>query len=236
MPDTRQIAEVLWARCLELDHKPGRVQFTKYLYLVDYCQWRFKGAQATDAQWIFYHYGPWATAAAEAMDELAVSYGFSWGEEEETVLRFVRVDEPPAPLSPGLEGIIQHILRAFRNVDLNRLLDFAYNQTEPMLHAKRGEALDFATIPVSRTMPEFSPPKAAAPAIAIPAERAERIARFRAKSGELCRRAEERAAFRASPEYRSAMEQLAAEFGAGWSLPNLRTSLGGDSAAELAQG
>ena len=71
---------------------------------------------------------------------------------------------------------------------------------------------------------------------ALAAERAERIARFRAKSGELCRRAEERAAFRASPEYRSAMEQLAAEFGAGWALPNLRTSLGGDSAAELAQG
>lgn len=236
MSSTRQIAEVLWARCLEQDHKPGRVQFTKYLYLVDYCLWRFEGCQATDARWIFHHYGPWATEVAGAMDDLAESYGFSWGEEEETVFRFVRVDEPPSRLSLGLEGIIGQILRAFRNTDLNRLLEFAYSQTEPMLRAKRGDALDFATIPVSRTMPEFSPPKSEKKAFSVPPERAERIARFRAKAEELRRCAEERALFRASPSYGAAMEQLASELGAGWTFPNVRTRLSDESAADLAQG
>lgn len=232
MPSTREIAEVLWARCLEAEHKPGRVQFTKYLYLIDYCHWRFHAHQASDAQWIFYHYGPWAQEANIAMNALAVEYGFSWGEEEETVLRFVRVDEPHG-LSVGLEAIIQHVLKAFKNLDLNRVLEFAYNQTEPMLTAKRGDRLDFRTVPVDKTMPAFVAPAPPRMVHSLHPKMAERITAFRAKASKLRMQAEQCRAYRESDEYKTARRLLAEDVGTGWSLPDLRARLSDDSAASL---
>ena len=236
MPSTREIAEVLWARCLEADHKPGRVQFTKYLYLIDYSHWRFHGQQATDAHWIFYHYGPWAAEAHAAMNEIAAAHGFSWGEEEETVLRFVRVEEPPPRQSAGMEGIIQHILRAFKDRDLNHLLNFAYGQTEPMLAAKRGDSLDFTLVPVDRTMPAFSPPKPQMVETKLHPKMAERVAAFRARAGQLRAKAEQRNSYRESEEYRTAMQLLAGEMGAGWKLPDLRAKISDESATALGEG
>jgi hypothetical protein len=236
MASTREIAEVLWTRCLEADHKPGRVQFTKYLYLIDYSHWRFHGQQATDAHWVFYHYGPWAAEAHAAMNEIAAAYGFSWGEEEETVLRFVRVEEPPPRQLAGMEGIIQHILRAFKDRDLNQLLNFAYGQTEPMLAAKRGEALDFSLVPVDKTMPIFSPPMPQTAETTLHPKMAERVAAFYVKTDRLRAMAEQRSAYRDSEEYRTAMHLLAAEMGAGWKLPELRTRVSEDTAAALGEG
>jgi hypothetical protein len=236
MPSTREIAEVLWARCLEADHKPGRVQFTKYLYLIDYSYWRFHGRQSTDAHWIFYLYGPWATEAQAAMNDLAAAHGFSWGEEEETVLRFVWVEEPPPRQSAEMEGTIQHILRAFKDRDLNYLLNFAYGQTEPMLAAKRGDALDFSQVPVDKTMPVFSPPKTKAAEAVLHPRMAERVAAFRARAEQLRAKTEQRNVYRESEEYRKALLLLAEEMGAGWNLPELRAKMSEESAAALGKG
>lgn len=236
MPSVREIAEVLWTRCLEADHKPGRVQFTKYLYLIDYCHWRFHGRQATDAHWIFHHYGPWATEVQTAMNDLATTHGFSWGEEEETVLRFVRVEEPPPRQSAGLEGIIQHVLRAFKDRDLNHLLNATYGQTEPMLAAKRGEALDFSLVPVDKAMPMFSPPKPQVLETKLHPKMAERVAAFKARAGKLCAKAAERDSYRESEEYQTAMQLLAEETGAGWKLPVLRAKISDESADTLGEG
>ena len=236
MPSTREIAEVLWARCLEADHKPGRVQFTKYLYLIDYCHWRIHGRQITDAHWIFHHYGPWATEAHAAMNELAAVYGFSWGEEEETVLQFVRVDEPPPKQTAAVEGIIQHVLRAFKDRDLNFLLDFAYGQTEPMLTAKRGEALDFSQVPVDKTMPVFAPPKPVIREIPMHPVMVGRMKAFADQAAELKAKRQAREAYRQSEEYRTAMRLLADDLGAGWRLPDLRARLSDESAAAFGEG
>lgn len=236
MPSAREIAEVLWARCLEAGHKPGRVQFTKYLYLIDYCHWRFHGRQATDAHWVFYHYGPWAAEVQTAMNDLAVIQGFSWGEEEETVLQFVRVEEPPPKQPAGMEGVIQHVLRAFKDRDLNYLLNFAYGQTEPMLAAKRGEALDFSLVPVDQTMPVFTPPKPQVLHASLHPRMAERVAAFKAKEGKLREKAAERNSYRESDEFQTAMRLLAEETGAGWKLPVLRAKISDESAAALGEG
>jgi hypothetical protein len=210
MPSTHEIAEVLWARCLEVDHKPGRVQFTKYLYFIDYCYWRFHSVQASDANWVFYHYGPWAPEAHAAMNELAVAYGFSWGEEEETVLRFVRV-EGLRRLDLGLEGIIQHILRAFKDADLNRILEFAYRQTEPMLVAKRGEKLDFQSVPVDRSMPLFVPQPAKIQAFKLSPTRAAQLAAMREKRAGLRTMSESWSKVREAPAFHEAMRLLKQE-------------------------
>lgn len=232
MPSTREIAEVLWARCLEADHKPGRVQFTKYLYLIDYCHWRFHGLQASDAQWIFYHYGPWAQEAHAAMNALAIEHGFSWGEEEDTVLRFVRVEESRR-LDFGLEGIMQQIVRAFKNSDLNRVLEFAYNQTEPMLVAKRGDKLDFQTVPVDKSMPLFAPVPAKTQLFKLSPARAEQLATMRGKRAELQALGERWRREREAPAFQEAMRLLNHETVAALPADSLKLSLSAEAVDSL---
>jgi hypothetical protein len=224
MSSTREIAEVLWARCLEAGHKPGRVQFTKYLYLVDYCHWRYHGQQATDARWIFYHYGPWAPEAHAAMNELATEWGFYWAEEEEAVLQFVR-EEVPHRLSLGLESIVQHIVRAFKDRDLNRVLEFAYNQTEPMLDAKRGDHLDFRTVPVDHSMPLFSPPAVRVQEFRLSPTRAAQLAAMRERRATLRSLGERWQQERNAPAFQAAMQQLAQETAAEIPVDFLRLDL-----------
>lgn len=232
MPSTREIAEVLWARCLEADHKPGRVQFTKYLYLIDYCQWRFHGRQASDAQWIFYHYGPWAPEAHAAMNELATAHGFGWGEEEDTILRFVRVEES-RHLDLGLESIMQQIVRAFKNLDLNRVLEFAYNQTEPMLVAKRGDKLDFQTVPVDKSMPLFVPPPAKTQDFKLSLARAAQLTAMRAKRTELQTMGERWGREREAPAFQEAMRLLNNETVAALPVDSLRLGLSAEAVDSL---
>lgn len=233
MPTTREIAEVLWARCLEAEHKPGRVQFTKYVYLVDYCHWRFHGHQATDAHWIFHHYGPWATEVHAGMNALAVEYGFNWGEEEDTVLRFVRVEEPRR-LSLGLEGIMQHVLHAFKNLDLNRVLEFAYNQTEPMLTAKRGDPLNFRTVPVDKSMPLFaSPPAKRGDVFRLPPARAAQLAAMREKRAALQSMGERWQREREAPAFQEAMQLLNNETVAALPADSLKLGLSSEAIDSL---
>jgi hypothetical protein len=210
MPSCQEIAATLFARCLEHDHKPGKVQFTKYLYLVDYCHWRLKGRKATDVEWLFYHYGPWSPTAEECMAELAATLGFAWREEEGPVLKFVRVEEP-ASLGLTLESIIKRIVTFFKDREPMVVVEYAYSQTEPMLQAKRGDVLDFATVPVDQTMPEFAPTLAKPIAFTLATRVQERMAALQAKAGKLRQQATERQRFRESADYRTALQMLAAE-------------------------
>lgn len=222
MPSRQEIATALFARCLEHDHKPGKLQFTKYLYLVDYCYWRFKGRPASDIPWVFYHYGPWSPAAEECMAALADDYGFSWREEEAFVPRFVRLEEP-VRLDLTLESIIKRILSAFKDREPMVVVEYTYSQTEPMLKARRGEPLDFASIPVDQTMPEFMPARAKpAATFALAPQVKARMETLKAKSAKLRQQAEERQRFRETADYRTALDLLAAETSAGDSLPALR--------------
>lgn len=232
MPSRQEIAAALFARCLEHDHKPGKVQFTKYLYLVDYCHWRFKGRAATDIPWIFYHYGPWSPAAEECMVALADDHGFSWREEEEFVLRFVRVEEPMR-LDLTLESIIQRILSAFKDREPMEVVEYTYSQTEPMLKARRGEPLDFGTVPIDRAMPEFVPTRAKPPAFALAPQVQARMEALKAKSAKLRQQAEERQRFRETADYRTALDLLAAETSAGEALPTLRGRMSRDVVDDL---
>jgi hypothetical protein len=224
MPSRQEIATALFARCLEYDHKPGKVQFTKYLYLVDYCHWRFKGRPASDIPWIFYHYGPWSPAAVECMAELATDYGFSWREEEAPVVRFVRVEEP-IRLDLNTETIMKRIISAFKDREPMVVVEYTYSQTEPMLHAQRGSPLDFATIPVDKAMPDFFPARVKPAAFSIAPQVQSRMDAMRAKVGKLRQQSEERQRFRETADYRTALELLSAETQAGEPLPSMRGRL-----------
>jgi len=155
------------------------------------------------------------------MAGLATTHGFSWREEEEPVLRFVQVEEP-GNLGLTLESIIKRILAFFKDHEPMVVVEFAYSQTEPMLQAKRGDVLDFSTIPVDQALPEFAPARVKPASFVLNARIQERMAAMQAKAGKLRQQAEERQRFRESPDYRTALQLLATETHSADALPAMR--------------
>lgn len=235
MPSDLQIAQSLLAACLEADHKPGKVQFTKYLYLLDYCHWRFTGRKATSLPWRFYHYGPWCEQAEDCMAQLASDYAFHWRETEASFIHSVEV--PTHRLDIGTKSMITHIVGQFKDRELNVLLEVAYSQTEPMVRARRGDVLDFSSVPVDKRMPVFFPnPPQQATSYRLHPERLKKMEAFRARAEKLKEKAQQRMAFRESESYQQAAYMLKEEFTAPDRLPEMSGSLSLDAANGLANG
>ena len=235
MPSDLQIAQSLLAARLEADHKPGKVQFTKYLYLLDYCHWRFTGRKATSLPWKFYHYGPWCEQAEDCMVLLASQYAFGWRETEASFIRSVEV--PAHKLDLPTRSLITQIVGWFKDRELNVLLEVTYSQTEPMVRARRGDLLDFSVIPVDKRMPVFFP-VATQPATSyrLHPERLKKMEAFRARGEKLKEKARQRMAFRESEIYQQAAYMLKEEFTAPDRLPEMNGSISLDAANGLAEG
>jgi hypothetical protein len=232
MATNAEIAEALLATCLSADHKPGKVQFTKYLYLLDYCHWHLTGRKATEFAWRFYHYGPWCEEVETCMAGLAERYQFGWREEEAAIVRSVQVAMPRLDIT--IRSLIERIVEMFKNRDLNVLLETAYSQTEPMVRAQRGDALDLSVVPVDRELPNFFP-AATAPAtdFQIHPKRREEMEAFRAKATALREKARERMAYRESESYQKALSLVAEDFAPYGELPAMRGSLSLEAADGL---
>ena len=235
MPSDLQIAQCLLAACLEADHKPGKVQFTKYLYLLDYCHWRFAGRKATALPWKFYHYGPWCEQAEDCMLQLASDYGFQWRETEASFIRSVEI--PPNRLDLTTRSLITQIVGWFKDRELNVLLDVAYSQTEPMVRAGRGDVLDFSAVPVNQQMPVFFPAMPdRSSAYELHPDRLKRMEGFRAHAETLKEKAKQRMTFRESEAYRQAEALVKEEFTAPDRLPDMRGAVTFDAVDGFATG
>jgi hypothetical protein len=235
MPSDLQIAENLLAACLQAGHKPGKVQFTKYLYLLDYCHWRFTGQKATSLPWKFYHFGPWCEAVEDCMSSLASRYQFQWWEYEACFLRSVEV--PAHPLDITTKSLLTQMVGMFKDRDLNTLLEVTYSQTEPMVQAKRGDVLDFSRIPVDKHMPMFFPaPVLCAANYQIHPERRKKMEAFRARAEKLKDKAKQRRAFRDTESYQQAVSLLKEEFTAPSTLPEMHGAISFEAADGLATG
>ncbi len=220
MLSDQTIAERLLAECLDAGHKPGKVQFTKYLYQLDYCHWRFTGKKATDMPWKFYHYGPWCDEAEACMAGLARQYGFGWREEESALIHSVAVAKPEVGVL--IAGLISRIVDLFKDKDLNTLLNTTYFDTEPMLRANRGDLLDFSAVPVTKSFPQYYPSPTNVRPFQIPAARLKKMEEFRAKWPRLKAKAMERMALRNTPEYLEAMDLLSKELGTDEVIPGIK--------------
>ncbi len=235
MPSDLQIAQSLLAACVGAGHKPGKVQFTKYLYLLDYCYWRFTGRKATSLPWKFYHYGPWCEQVEDCMADLASQYAFNWREEEAPFISSVEV--PTHRLDITTTSLMNHLIGAFKDRELNTLLEVAYSQTEPMVCAQRGDTLDFSIVPVDKKMPVFFPiipPRAEN--FQLHPERLKKIDAFRARAEKLKEKAKHRMAFRESASYQQAASMLKDEFSTADRLPEMSGAMTIEAANGFATG
>lgn len=210
-PDTVNIARVLYSRCLECEFKPDKLQFTKLLYILDYCRYSLKKEKATDIKWIFYHYGPWAFEMPSIMDAVMEQYPFGWTDRSEEFEGRMPSFDPADKLSFPIETLIGKIINSFRLKDTNSIIEWCYKQTEPMRVAKRGDTLDFTTIPATGEMPTFFLPSQTwtMPKVsgAIEAKKAAFRVRLREKKAQYQQWKDEMCA----PEYLAAMQMLSSK-------------------------
>ncbi len=175
------VAQTLFSRCLESDLKPDRLQFTKLLYLLDYCQYRLNEKRVTDIDWIFYHYGPWAFEIPIIMESVMSRYPFGWEDRSENYGGNMPKFDAAERMDFGIENIFNKLIKTFRNKDTNCIIEWCYKQTEPMQSALRGEKLDFTTIEITKALPMFFPKTTTHKMPTIPKKFQEQRATYKAK-------------------------------------------------------
>lgn len=178
---------------------------------MDYCRYSMNGNRATDIDWIFFHYGPWAYAMPDLMEAVMDYYPFGWQDRSEEFGDRMPSFDPAEKLEFPVEQLMSKIINAFRMKDTNTLIEWCYKQTEPMLNAKRGDPLDFSKIEITGNMPEFFPTQTTSTMPQIPAAVAAKRDQFRAR---LRNRQEQYRQWKddlASPEYMEALRLVAEE-------------------------
>jgi hypothetical protein len=123
---------------------PYVTRLVKLLYLAD-LEWRrtHKGEPIANLTWKFLHFGPYANELADLLGgpELEVTEleqgkdarRFTFGKETEK-----------SGLPSEIVGLLNQLVKKWGDVQLNKLLDYVYFDTEPMENAKRYELLDFS--------------------------------------------------------------------------------------------
>lgn len=134
----------------EGQHLMGRVRLTKLLYLTEVEFFRRTGRRLTGLAWIFYHYGPYAMTLESSFRQLT----YQENADTETGLRGWRVrswetevlDQIEERLPHRVTAVAAEVCREWSLAPLGKLLDYVYYETEPMVEAVRGRALQFDTL------------------------------------------------------------------------------------------
>lgn len=135
--------------------KTGRLllktQLVKLAYLAEVEYYRKKQQRLTGTRWIFFHYGPYSHDFGNPEEEISVGTSLKG-----RTLKTISVSENHNDVfdfDGETRSIIDGIYETWAGASLNRLLNFAYFYTEPMIHAqRRGETLKFETIPKEKEM------------------------------------------------------------------------------------
>jgi len=137
--------------------QPYVTRLVKLLYLAD-LEWRRNhgGEPIANLTWTFLHFGPYANELADLLGGPDVEVTELEGGKE--ARRFVigdGVEEHGLP--EDVVSLLRQLVKKWGNVELNRLLDYVYFDTEPMENAKRYEPLDFSRLmpPTLTSQPHF---------------------------------------------------------------------------------
>lgn len=118
----------------------GKTKLLKLAYIAEVHYKRLTGRRLTDADWIFWQYGPYIMDYPQILHSNAFVL-----ESSESDFQPILPSNAYCKANVSIEEKLA-ISRAmeFADDDLNELLDFVYFDTEPMINAgERGEKLDF---------------------------------------------------------------------------------------------
>lgn len=125
----------------------AKTRLIKLLYLVEVEHVKHFQDRLTNLEWQFYHYGPYASEIEQVLgapDIEEISFSLSDGRQGSQYI--LGEDERDDNVPPDIRRLIDYIVKDWGAIDLNKLLDYVYFETEPMINARRGEVLDFTKV------------------------------------------------------------------------------------------
>jgi hypothetical protein len=163
----KQLVSAIASLIREYGGTPTKTKLLKLLYLADVENWRDHGQRLTDLNWIFYLYGPWTEQYDQLLSEMKsegvieVNPGHEDGEAT-----FINALHPAkleqVDLSTPTYFAIKGLIERWGPQRTAELLDYVYFETEPMVNAVRGQALDFGSVKPRAAVPLYRPVKSQA--------------------------------------------------------------------------
>jgi hypothetical protein len=141
-----ELIKLLLSACQREDIPVGKTKLVKLLYLMEVECYRSHRERLTDLTWVFLHYGPYPQGFEQLLgdpdiEQLPRSLADGRRFEQVTVS-----DAPEFHDDRTLTRLADDIVERWGGLQLERLLDYVYFDTEPMLAAVRGQELDFSTV------------------------------------------------------------------------------------------
>jgi hypothetical protein len=132
----------------KMDTTLGSTKLVKLLYLIDVEYYRYHNQKATNLQWRFYHYGPYALELSTLLQgpDLEIEDIELEGEKLFKKIELKYENDRGVNLDPIINVITNAVVQEWCTKDLNQILNYVYFDTEPMIYAKKGDILDFSTI------------------------------------------------------------------------------------------
>jgi hypothetical protein len=141
-----ELVKLLLGLCQREDIPVGKTKLVKLLYLMEVEYFRSRRERLTDLRWVFLHYGPYPQGFEQLLgdpdiEQLPRSLADGRRFEQVTVS-----DAPEFRDDRTLSRLAEDIVERWGGLQLEKLLNYVYFETEPMFSAIRGQELDFSAI------------------------------------------------------------------------------------------
>jgi hypothetical protein len=145
-----------------------KTKLLKLLYLSDIEAVRDTRQTLTGFAWVFYLYGPWTSEYDDLLNEMVSDDLIELQSGDRVDLDTVFV-EPRArdnfdsiPIPPATWVAVRRLAKLWAGEPTGELLNYVYFSTEPMIHARRGEPIDFSSVASRAETPLYTRPKTCA--------------------------------------------------------------------------
>lgn len=130
------------------------IRLVKFIYLADFYHARWhNGHSFTNLPWAFVYYGPYCSAVMQEIDEVVAhdciqcnEYPSKFQNAKDFCLYTCKDQDSESFQRKLPNAVVSELKKAIRRYgdETAALLDYVYFDTEPMMHATKGDILDFS--------------------------------------------------------------------------------------------
>jgi hypothetical protein len=127
----------------------GKTRLIKLAYLIELEYYRRNEERLTDADWIYYKFGPYPNNYKDYIEHENITTEKIESQDDDFNFDKISLKDFNGfqKLPDGIYLLANKIIHDYGKEELNKLLDYVYYDTEPMINVEsRGEILDFNTV------------------------------------------------------------------------------------------
>lgn len=120
----------------------GKTKIIKIAYLLELEYYKINHKHLTNANWIFYKYGPYPINYNDYLEQDNIITS-----DDDSFQRISVLDDFELPKIPaGVKTLLNGLILEYGDMDINELLNYVYFETEPMVYATPRSELDFSLV------------------------------------------------------------------------------------------